>query len=329
MNSAIKPHNKPARIESLYLLKAISSFFVVMIHSAFFLKEDLTFILGVGTPCFLAITGYLLYSNDCAKELKKCIKWAIKLFRLSISCMVIYLLIYCPLIGMDWSWKTIIINILTGSRICFVLWYLTAMWQALLIFWVIRKHIPKLIIWLPLILIITYILRVHPDYINLEFLGKFYISERNNALITSLPFLSVGYLIHQHKEKLLRAINVNIWLPITIIALFIEFQIRVYFDLPRDYFSFLSFPCIFLLILTCVRHSQFKLPILNAIGEKHSANIYYFHMLIIAALHHANITSPYEAAIVWICCIPLSIIFNYSTAIFSHLMKKASFLQHS
>lgn len=314
--------NRPTRIESLYLLKAISSFFVVVTHSYCPLKEYLEFILGVGTPCFLAITGYLLFSNNCHKELKKCIKWAIKLFRLSIICMIIYLLVYFPLLGEAWTKKIIVIHILTGSRVCFVLWYLTALWQALLIFWVIRKYIPWLILWLPLIIIATYTIRIHPGSINLSFLRALYIDARNNAIITSLPFLSVGYLIHQHQERLLKAINVNIWLPITIIALFIEFQLRVYFNLPHGLFSFLSFPCIFLLILACVRHGQFKLPLLNTIGEKHSANIYYFHMLVVTSLLHVDFTKKFEPILVWLCCIPLSIIFNYVTERFSHLIRK-------
>ena len=75
MNPAANPIEKKQRIESLYLLKAICSFFVVMIHSACWFKDNIYFILGVGTPCFLSITGYLLYSNNCSKELNKALSY--------------------------------------------------------------------------------------------------------------------------------------------------------------------------------------------------------------------------------------------------------------
>lgn len=322
MNPAANPIEKKQRIESLYLLKAICSFFVVMIHSACWFKDDIYFILGVGTPCFLSITGYLLYSNNCSKELNKCINWAKKLFKLSFICSLIYPLVYCPLIDMDWTWKTFLINLLTGRRFCFALWYLTALWQALLIFWVIRKYIPQLISWLPVMLILTYIIRQYFDEVNLEILEYLHISHRNNAIVTALPFLSVGYLIHQHKEKLLKAINVNIWLPVVLVALFLEYKIRVHFSFTYSYFFILSFPCIFLLILFCIRHSNLQLPILNTIGKKHSANIYYFHMIFIAGIRYLNIESSFESILVWVCCIPLSIIFNYTTEGFSLLMTK-------
>lgn len=317
--------NKQKKIDSLYCLKALSSFFVVLIHSECWQKQWLDFIVGTGTPCFLTITGYLLYSGDCAKELAKCIKWAKKLFRLAITCMLIYLAFYCPLVGATWTWKTIIANIITGDRICFVLWYLTALWEALLLLWLIRKYLPKLISWLPLILIITYILRVHPDLITLNIPPRFSLLLRNNAVITSLPFLSVGYLIHKHKAWLLENVNVNIWLPAILILSFIETQARIKFGLPHDLFGFFSFPCIALLMLACVRHPGFKIPVLNQIGERHSANIYYFHMFVLAILrYHLNIYSPFEAFLVWFCCIPLSIVFNFVTERFSDTMKKLS-----
>ena len=320
MNTSANTLEKKQRIESLYLLKAICSLFVVMIHSTCWFKDDLYFILGVGTPCFLSITGYLLYSNNSSKELNKCINWAKKLFKLALICSLIYPLVYCPLIGMEWTWKTFVINFLSGRRFCFVLWYLTALWQALLIFWVIRKYVPRLIVWLPTILILTYLIRQYFDDIHIGILEQLHISLRNNAIMTALPFLAVGYLIHQHKEKLLKAINVNIWLPVVIIALFAEYKVRVFFGFPYSLFFILSFPCVFLLILFCVRHSDFKLPLLNTIGKKHSANIYYFHMIFLAGIRYLGIESTFESILIWVGCIPLSIVFNYATDTSSKLM---------
>ena len=302
------------KIESLYVLKALSSFFVVAIHTNCLHKEWLDFIVAVGTPCFLAITGYLLFSNDCTRELKKCIKWAMKLFRLSLICMVVYLIFYCPIVDATFTWRTILLNIFTGDRICFPLWYLTALWEALLLFWLIRKYIPRLISWLPLILVLTYILRLYPHLISWEFIEQYRLglTVRNNAVITSLPFLSIGYLIHKYEDILLKHINVNVWLPVILVGLFVENQIRIAFDFPRGLFLLLSFPCIAMLMLTCVKYRDFKIPFLCTIGEHHSANIYYYHMFVIAILRYQlNITSSYETIITWLICIPVSIAIRF------------------
>ena len=324
MNTTSIPLANKKKIDSLYILKAISSFFVVTIHSECIHKEWLDFIVAIGTPCFLAITGYLLFSNDSHRELQKCKKWALKLFRLSLICMLVYMIFYCPIVGAIFTWRTILVNLFTGDRICFPLWYLTALWEALLLFWLIRKYIPRLISWLPLILILTYILRVYPHIISWSGIDKYglHLTVRNNAIITSLPFLSLGYLIHKHEDFLLKHINVNIWLPIILIGLFMENQIRIAFDFPRGLFFFLSFPCIVILMLSCIKHRDFKIPFLRAIGEHHSANIYYYHMFVIAILrYHLHILSPYEAIITWLACIPISMAICFLSQRISRLGK--------
>lgn len=312
-----KTFSPKKKIESLYVLKAISSFFVVTIHSECLHKEWLDFIVAVGTPCFLTITGYLLFSNNCTRELEKCTKWATKLFRLSLICMAMYLTFYCPIVNATFTWRTILINLFTGDRICFPLWYLTALWEALLLFWLIRKYIPRLISWLPLILILTYILRVYPHIITWEFIEQYRLglTVRNNAIITSIPFLSLGYLIHKHEVFLLKHINVNVWLPVILIGLFMENQIRIAFDFPRGLFFLLSFPCIVMLMLTCIKYREFKIPFLCTIGEHHSANIYYYHMFVIAILRYKlDIASPYETVITWLLCIPISMAISFLTS---------------
>ena len=75
--SHMSTQGKSKRIESLYVLKAICAFFVITIHLPTF-QKILVPIAGVGTPCFLCITGYLLYSASKERELEKCISWAAK-----------------------------------------------------------------------------------------------------------------------------------------------------------------------------------------------------------------------------------------------------------
>lgn len=318
----IPPTNQTKRIDSLYTLKAICSFFVVTIHSTFFLKGWFTFIIGVGTPCFLAITGYLLYSNSLEREQTKCTKWAAKSFKLALFCFALYWGIAIAQ-GGRFSPATLLLNLVTGFEICQPMWYLTALWEALLLFWLIRKYIPKLIYYLPLLCLLTYAIRTHGDAMFPHLEHRDIVLLRCNAIVTSLPFLCIGYLIHKHKDWLLSHINIILWLPLTLIALACEENIRNAYLLPYSYTHLLSAPCVVLLLLFCVRFPRLKIPVLNYIGIHHSANIYYFHMAVFVGLAQIGVLpSRWETVLLWLACIPVSMLFNTSTKLLSSLFKR-------
>ena len=322
MNPSQPQPTKSKRIESIYALKAISSFFVVMMHSELYQREWLMFIIGVGTPCFLSITGYLLFSDNLLREQQKCTKWAAKSFKLSLICAALYLVAFLSM-GRPFSWQDILINLISGDRICPVLWYLTALWEALLLFALIRTYIPKLIYYLPLLFLLAYAIRIHPDIICPGLNTGEQNQLRNNAIVTALPFLCTGYLVNKHKDWLLARINVSLWLPIVVIALLGEYASRVFSGSPFGAFSILTFPCVVLLILGCIKYSQFKLPVINWIGEKHSANIYYFHMLVLEILRRASWTdSRFETIEIWLLCIPISIIFNFCLSLTRRILTR-------
>ncbi len=332
---------KKERVESLYLLKAFSCFFVVAVHSSVYGEPIFSALFSVGTLCFLTITGYLLYSGGTPKELTKCTKWARKLFHLSLIVTAVYMvellillaLFPCREAGLayysafikDWhavtdahgAWweyglvwlKSLAHSFVLGTAVCNTLWYLTAVWEALLILYVVLRYCPKLVYSFPLLFIFIYFLRSHPDFLfpaNTQLALHVRLS-----ILTALPFLSTGYLIHKHEAALHRICNAKIWLPIVLVLMLIETQIRAHVFETYDRYVFCTYPLVVLLIMACKQYSQFSLPFLNTIGEKHSANIYYFHMLILFILMACQIHIPFvEAVVVWLLCIPLSIIFN-------------------
>ncbi|MBR5523463.1 MAG: acyltransferase family protein [Akkermansia sp.] len=299
------------RIESIYLLKALSSFFVVVLHSGFFLMEWVYFIIGVGTPCFLCITGYLLYTNNLSRELEKCIKWAKKSFKLLLICCLLYWGFYEVMGWKEISIMEFMLNLLHGSSICIVLWYLAALWQALLLFGLIRRYVPKLIYVFPFVFAVAYAIRTHPDVVcpSLDWYEAHFW--RCNAIVMSLPFLCTGYLIRKHKEWLLSHIKVVVWLPIVLVLLLGEYLLRKHYDWPLSCYFVLTYPCIVLLLLFCVRFPSLKLPFINYVGLKHSANIYYFHIAVLGIGNSLGIwPSKWEAVMLWLLCIPVSMLFN-------------------
>lgn len=346
-------------VKSLYILKALASFSVVIVHGNLFCKGWLTcYIDAAGMPCFLVITGYLLYSCSADKEFEKCLRWAKKAFRLGfLICLVylaelLFLRCFCSMDSFYIGWFSPLskhlhassdagiggqsgiffrdwcVNLLTGERISSHLWYLTALWQALLIFALIRRFRPSFIRFLPLLFVAAYFIRAHSGAIAHFFSS--YLPEsaacdlvhymRLNAVVPSLLYLSTGYLLHRYETVLLRKINVVVWLPLVICLLFTEHCIRLFCFGRCDYWQFLTYPFVVLLVLTCLRFRNFSLPILEDIGKNHSPNIYYFHMLFLFAVWALNVDIPaVQALVVWLLCIPFSMFVNFLTGTWKRL----------
>lgn len=297
------------KIESLYTLKCIASFFVVLIHSEFFLKDILSFISGIGTPCFLAITGYLLYSNDQKREIDKCFSWAKKSFFLSIFCNFIYL-IACFYKGTQLPLTDSIFWIkllLRGHQICISLWYLTALWESLLIIYLLIKYIPKAIYILPFLFICVYLIANS----NTPLFESNYAFFSRHSILTSLPFLATGYLIRKHYH-ILSKLKIEVLLTVFLVFSFAENIFYIRYLNHHSVLHISTYPLVVLVILLCVKHPNFKLPFVTIVGKNHSPNIYYYHMLLLMLssrlwqngwLHEL---SDFQAAIIWLMCIPIS-----------------------
>lgn len=324
--------NKKQRIESLYILKAICAYFVVYIHMNG--NHPLLMpILGIGTPCFLSITGYLLYSADHERERMKCIKWAKKTFWLAVSCNLLYILAYYAN-GEDKLFTSLsfhVQNFFFGNQVSGHLWYLSALWQALLVMFLIIRYVPRTINVLPVLFLVAYLLRVywepfHPGTGAL----------RNNFLVTSLPFLATGYLVHKYEELFLKKFNVLVCLLVTLLVAYAEFFLRKHFGLRYSYFLLTSYPLVVFLMFACVRYKNFTLPVLGKIGQFHSPNVYYFHILFMGMINvFFSPLWPNElfALVVYLVCLPFSVCFNFAANSLNKFilpyLKKITFRQQS
>lgn len=131
-----------------------------------------------------------------------------------------------------------------------------------------------------------------------------------NSILTTLPFLSVGYFMHMYEDTLVKIRYLKVIYVFTIVVAFIE--CLIYTKVFRHYsclFNFTTFPLIVMSMLLCIKNPDYKLPILNEIGRKHSANIYYFHMLLALYVWDLEIINPVKAVLVWVSAIPLSMLF--------------------
>jgi hypothetical protein len=309
MSSEVPPK---ARIESLYVLKALCSFLVVVVHTQFCAKGALTPLLGIATPCFLTITGFLLYSADAQREQYKALKWARKTFLLSLACNALYLAFYlwdgAPL--SRYGVEVLGLNLLTGHKISMHLWYLTAVWQGLLLLWLLRRYAPWLIRLAPLLYIIAYVLRAYGKQLFPGLDADTLFIMRANAIVTALPFLATVYLVHQYQERILKHINVIACTIGMVLLAYAEYALRQWLGGSSIYFLS-TWPMVVMLMLLCCRYKPFTLPVVGYIGRAHSANIYYFHILV---LIYANRLVPeyaaWQAVLVFAGTLPISCLFN-------------------
>ncbi|MBQ7022059.1 MAG: acyltransferase [Akkermansia sp.] len=312
---------KPAKriIESLYVLKAICAFFVISIHVTVIIPHTiLQPIAGVGTPCFLCITGYLLYSANRERELGKCVAWAKKCFWLALVFNLFYAVVayfFYPAALYPWTLEQCLRLFVLGRGIQGSnLWYLTALWEALLVMWLILKYAPGLIRYLPLLFIIAFICRnVEAIPTLTEKYRLLYLYFRLNMFAMSLPFLATGYLIHKYQDKILNSIKVEVCLLSSFLLIFAECLVRKKTGIPCNYFFLFTYPFVVFLILLCIKYQNFTLPIIGAIGKHHSPNIYYFHGFYIWLLSSVclPLTDSFIPSLcIYIACLPLSFGFN-------------------
>lgn len=320
MSSVSHSNKKRNGISSLYLLKAICAFFVVVIHCNLWCKETIQPILGMATPCFMCITGYLLFSDDRQKELGKATRWAKKALMLCIVMNLLHLgqYLWDGADLSDYSIGGMLFNLFTGVAFSTHLWYLSAMWTGLLLFYAIRRYTPVIIIFTPLLYCWAHVCYHWGADIFPQAESYQLFLLRCNGLITGLPFLCTGYMVAKHREQLTAMKRLPLWFLLAFV--FLMFGGEALKLLPFRTHGWLHFIVLYIFIILtmalCIRYQNAYIPIVNEIGQYHSANIYFFHILVL--IHLGRIgpdVTQWQAIAVFLCTIPVSWCINRGTTI--------------
>lgn len=316
---------KKVDIPSLYALKALCALFVVAIHIPVYGKDYIAPILIVAVPCFYLISGYFLYTGNKDAEICRAMKWVKKIFLISIYINAIYFARQWMLYENTSSWKELILNIFTGDCISPHLWYLSAMWEALIAFIIVRFMGCK---WLFLTLPLLLINLAFGRYSLIFFQGDSSFPQyfRLNCIAVALPYLTMGYFISKHKHSILNIKYSPIITAVCIILVYAENTVLNHFNINSNCSYFLSTALLGTSMLVTTLNSRLHIPNwITSIGKEHSANIYYFHILIgsIVSLYISPIlgTDGLDTFIVYVFCIGISILLNLS---FSFCKKRFS-----
>lgn len=268
-------------IPGLYGLKAFCALFVVILHVPFVAKDTLTPFIRIAVPCFFMISGYFLYCEDTKNVFEKGVRWAKTNFFLACWLNLFYFILKSTILH-GTNIYLFLLSFARGDTIILPLWYLTALWQGLIIIIIILKAFPFALKYAPFLIFINLLAGRYsfmfdlrgcplPSYVTL------------NCVAVALPCLSIGYLLRSHHNYLVHMLTASSLLALLFlfsICMYVEEYILVdILNSQTSGYSLFTLPVAIMFFILFLRLKN--LPTwLVAIGKKHSANVYFFHIFI-------------------------------------------------
>lgn len=269
---------KTEAISSLYVLKALCAFGVVILHApAGLMTDSLRLLASIAVPIFFIITGYFLFTEDKEKlnqRLQGSIKKVFIVTLITNVAMTLISLGQLPAPNQIVLWLK---WLFLGQHYTYAhLWYLTALLEALILLWGLNKlglkrHIPLLcFFWLAKFAL--------EDY-SIYTLGKPSSMFAANALFYAIPCVAIGWTIRKYQASLMKLPYLELALGLSVIFIF-----AVRFALPQGEVlqviltPFARTALMITTFLCAIRHSnRGSGSTLEYIGHKLSGNIYYWH----------------------------------------------------
>lgn len=299
---------KNKSVKSLHVLKAVCAFFVVMIHSSAMYKNELMFLFQTAVPCFFAISGFFLYRGDSPEEVAKAVEWIKRSLITFFLLSILYGVFFHFWLGYGYSLYSLFYNLCIGCIPAWHLWYFVAFCHALILF-VMLKKLNLWGVWIiPIGLIVhgLYVWYIFSEWgVGVSRMWLFF------KPFYSAAYLSVGYFVAKYEWKKLSP-------SFFFAALCLSLPLLYYAEHHYQMHPF-SFLCVCLemcavcsVISLCVRYKTVGYSFLEYIGKKHSANIYYYHMIVSYLLSSLFLRllgvhiEPYSPFIVFPCSILFS-----------------------
>lgn len=270
-------------ISSLYVAKALAALLVVIGHIPLGTFKDWVYPLTLSAvPIFFLISGYFLYTPNEEEVARRAWHSIKKIAPILAGLTCFYWIILLPNHGNTVrSWEQIWHFLVYGQLTTVHLWFLMAMLQAQVIFmFLIRWHLGKYL-WLLIPLMLTALIWGKYSFLLSAYNGQSLIYVFN-SISYALPFMSAGYLLKKHEDKLpSRLPYALITLLSLIIAIMEQTLLRhVSCNLGDGHYigSFLFAIALFSISLF---HKSFGAGSwAEVIGAKYSGNIYYFHIAV-------------------------------------------------
>lgn len=307
--------NKP--IYSLFNLKCICAFLVVLLHTNMIGKGFLMPIAAMAVPLFFMISGFFLLNDDnriiTSNKLKKQLQKLGKLFFIS---NLIYLSIDIPAYIFNWqlgfgvpylyqitTLKFWLMQFIIGDCIAAHLWFLTATILALVIIAIFDyfQKINLLFRGLPILILSNILIGRYSFLLGNTSLVQ--IEWYCNFIFPGLEFIIIGMWIKKNINFLLSKLgkNINSIFLLAMVCYYIESFILYKLNYKADWgnLTILTPIVCILCFVMCIQKTDLgKNTFLNTIGKEFSTQIYVYHILciwicnlIIKRILHINISS--------------------------------------
>ena len=321
-----KLHKPIEGISSLFLLKAIAAFCVVVIHYPIIFRYEFYPLIYTAVPLFFVITGYFLYKDSNEAIITSGKKQLRKAIRITLVASLVYYIYKNAISYISgggfvppfYSIYDVIIWIIFGFNFSGPLWYMTALcWSLLIIILLYRLRWQKLLYLTPLSFVIYNIILAYPlSDITLPWYFE------TNFISSGLPWISVGMFIKKNEMYIKQKLsNTSLWIifAITLALRYIEQYCFVGAE-PR---ALINVPLVIIIFVLCLRYKSFgNRSIFTKLGRDHSTNIYLYHSLVggivlfVCDQYQITIPDSVCAAIIYPLTLLLSVlIFNTKSGI--------------
>ena len=270
-------------IRSLYALKALSAFFVVLIHFPIFCEGLIAPIIRTAVPIFFIISGYFLVAPDGNISMEKVKHGIVKMIKyvLLYNCMFIIFNYLCYGYATKYDeFKWLFATAVLASPFGHHLWYLTAYLQVLIYLYVAIKYIKREFMFhiAPLLYLVGVVLIVWP--------GTPLLIVRN-FMFLGIPCVLVGVYLRQHESAIMSWFISRRWkvLVATFLLAYFEYVLRRWVSIKYGDFGMLTLPFSCVLFLFSISFDKAVFPQwLVSIGRKYSLGIYVYHVMVGALL---------------------------------------------
>lgn len=317
-------------IYSIYALKFFCAVAIIVIHTLLYGKIYLMPLCRLAVPIFFIISGFFLLNDKNELNANFIYSNLKKIIYITIISNAIYVIFYC-FIGkynhiqyMNTKWW--IYEILTGWGICGHLWYLTAYIEVLICLIIVHKYkLYKLLYFsIPILLLLNVILGSYSIFGGIK---NPYSALHTNFLVTGLPFVSIGMLIHKFQNVLIRKFKNYIIIICLMVAYFECIYVITHESYSRgigDVFIFTPIAAIAIFVF-CLKNKNFGKTI-AWLGKGHSLFMYLYHNIVAFSIPLIVSLSSnyykYESIVVTIITIILAILYSKIKKIIQYNVKK-------
>ena len=289
--------NAKKQNNSLNFLKGLACLAIVWMHtnSGGTVNQVIVCMARFGIPIFFMVSGYFTYKEkkvDYTKVLAKKIIHILKLIVIATLVYVIWQWVVDPLIktghvpnvlnSMERSASSLNafnILVLNINPFCGILWFLNALLYCYLIWLIITKVKDKRIIYILAIaiLFIGIFARALIQY-NHTIPEEVNINYFRNWFFMGLPFFTIGYLIHDYQERIVKIFKPKYMIVAAIIGMVMSFAERLV--VPLEVFVGTVIVSVALFIFAVEKPDLIKIPIINRVGERFCFFIYIAHIIV-------------------------------------------------